>query len=278
VAGFANTAAVKSAISSGKQFNTQFLKQISSGAVGLTNWRRSWDGSGFPGAGAEPATTPGTVYTSDSSSIAFADRASFSKYLMSLEATFASAGSDVTLAVMDRLVGVGGISLASTGTKTINSSALSRYTSGTGVELWLEVTTTTTGSVTLSVSSYTNDAGVSGLAGPSFVLAAVPASVVVQLPYGPGQSGIRSVEQLNVSVAASAGVVNVMLVKPVDLIGLSKSSSNNNVRTNAVEMDGIYQRAAFPRLFDGASLSFYFIGGPTSAIFDICGGMQVIYG
>jgi hypothetical protein len=115
-------------------------------AVGI--WQTLWKGVGQPGAGSDPGGTPGTAYTSDASaatagSIWFPDRSTDERYITSVGAAANQSG---TLMVYDRLAGVGGFTVhTSTGSKTINSAALDRYSGTAAVanQVWLEVTTAT---------------------------------------------------------------------------------------------------------------------------------------
>lgn len=80
---------------------------------------------GFPGAGAAPAGTPGAVCTNLAGSINFPDTANnFWKFLLSYSMM---ATQQCTVILYDRLWHVSGISLASTGNKTVSSGTLTRY-------------------------------------------------------------------------------------------------------------------------------------------------------
>ncbi|MDE2101365.1 MAG: hypothetical protein KGL39_29225 [Patescibacteria group bacterium] len=222
-------------------------------------WHTTWLDSGFPGAGSAPAATPGTVYNgATNGSINFANQSPSQRYGLSVGAT---ATQSMTLWVVDRLVAVSGLSTASTGSKTVSSSAIAgRYTSGAGVQAWLEVTTaTTTTAPVVHLLSYTNQAGSTGQVGAqvTFPAAATKLGDMIQLPLQAGDSGVQAVSTLNVDTASSAGAVNLVLLKPLAAIPLVASQWN--------ERDLVLQLAALPRIFDGANLMLMFQNTGTTA-------------
>jgi riboflavin transporter FmnP len=217
-----------------------------------------WLASGFPGAGSAPATTPGTQYTNAAGSFNVADTSPDSKHLLSMSVT---ANQNCTVWLMDRLVGVSGLSLVGTGNKTVSSAALPRYTNGVGVMPFLEITTaTTTTPAQLSMNSYTNSAGTSGQAGGTVTLpaAATVVNTMIALPLAAGDVGIQACSTINVSVAAAAGVANFILARPIgDPIGC--------VANIATMVDYSVGFAGMKRVYDGASLFLMIVAGGTSA-------------
>lgn len=223
-------------------------------------WHRTWTDIGSPGAGIEPATTPGTAFDNEAGSIYWADKSPDEKYLLTHGAI---ATQDCVVMYYDRLVGVSGVSIATTGAKTINSVALPRYAGAdaTDVEVWLEVTTAVTaGTPQISMSSYTNQVGTSGRTGATLTLSATPAihsMWKMPLQSGSTDSGVRSVENLNVSVLGTAGIVNVVLIKPLAYIVVMANEMN--------ERDDVNQLKCLPRIFDGASIGMAFLATTTTA-------------
>jgi hypothetical protein len=179
-----------------------------------------------------------------------------------------------TLQLVDRLVGVSGISLATTGSKTVNSTTLPRY-SGTAaavVEAWVEVTTaTTTTAPVISANSYTNQAGTAARAGGNltFPAAATVARWMGKLPLQAGDAGMQSVQTINVATAAAAGVCNVILQRPLATLPLIANVWN--------ERDLVLQLAALPQVFDGASLALMQLASATTAT-SIWGTVRLAYG
>jgi len=210
-----------------------------------------WLNKGTPGPGVAPATTPGTSYDNDSGSINWADQSPKEKYVLAIEAF---GGQNGILKVYDRLVAVSGISLASTGAKTVNSAALPRYsgTAAAGVEAWVEVTTATaTTAPVVKIDSYTNEAGATGRSGDniSFPVAATQAGAFIgPLPLQAGDLGVRSVEAgLNVVTAASAGVCNVVLLRHLGYIGITDDT--------IMSPNMILRPDSMPRIYDGAAIA-----------------------
>lgn len=208
-----------------------------------------WREAGMPGAGADPATTPGTAYDDTAGGLFFPDQASDKKRLVSGFFNLTQAGN---LLIYDRLVAVSGISLASTGNKTISSAALPRYTDGIGVQAWLEITTATaTTAPIVTLNSYTDPDDNTGQTGAAVTFPATATNVntFVQLPLAAGDVGLKAVSTLNVGTAASAGVCNLVLLKPLcPMIPLP-------VNIGAL-VDFVLGFPSEPQIFDGATLAF----------------------
>jgi hypothetical protein len=242
-----------------------FFKVAPAAAQAAGTWQRLWTGVGNPGAGAEPATTPGTVYTSNTTSpvagsVYFADRSTDQRYLLSFGAV---ATQNCTLMLYDRLASVSGISIATTGAKTINSGALTRYssTAATLNEAWLEVTTaTTTTAAVVALNSYTSADGTTAQAGGNitFPAAATVAHSMIQLPLTAAKQGVRSVEAgLNVVTATTAGVVNLSIIRPLARIPLLANVWN--------EVSFLDDSLGLPRVYDGATLGLALLASTTTA-------------
>lgn len=216
-----------------------------------------WKIAGLPGPGANPATTPGTSYSNATGSIYLSNQASDLKFLLGLQAT---ASTNCSLIIYDRLVGVSGISVASTGDKTINSTTLPRYTSGEGVEAWLEVTTASTATAgVMSMNSYTDSDNNTGNAGNSITWTAAAQNVdsLFMLPLAAGDRGVKACSTINVSTATTGGVVNFLLVKRLATIPLLA-----NIGTIIDFTRGF---PPMPQLFDGASICLAFVSSGTTA-------------
>lgn len=87
-------------------------------------WHTLAYGVGSPGAISDPAGTPGAVCDNLSGSMNWDAKNPDLKFLLSFGAT---STQTCNLMLFDRLWGVGALSSASTGNKTVNSGALSRY-------------------------------------------------------------------------------------------------------------------------------------------------------
>jgi len=241
-------------------------------AQGAGSWETLWKLAGSPGAGSDPAGTPGTQYNSAANnvgSMVFADVTPDTKHLVTFGGVSSQPG---TLLLYDRLVGVGGISLASTGNKTLNSATLPRYAGGIGVIPVLEVTTATTNTApVVSLNSYTNEQDQTGRAGGTFTFpaAATVLHYLCFLPLQGSDKGVKAAATLNVATAANAGVANFVLIKPMAYLPLMANTWN--------ERDLVLQLAGLPRAYDGACLCLAFLANGTAAP-NIWGNIRIAYG
>lgn len=243
----------------GKQDEANFYKIALNQSTAAGVWHTLWDSVGQPGAGSAPATTPGTVYVSDATtpvggSIWFPDRSTDVRSLLSFGAVATVA---CTLMLYDRLAAVSGLSLASTGSKTANTGALDRYAGVAAVdnEVWLEVTTAmTVTSPVVNLNSYTSADGTTTQVGGSVTFpTTAKIGSLIQLPLTAAKQGVRSVEAgLNVGTAASAGIVNLLVIKPLVRIGLLPNIYN--------EISLLDDSLRLPRIFDNACLGLAFMG------------------
>jgi hypothetical protein len=223
MSGFSSLAEVEAALAAGRILTRDFYSG-GTGSVPAPAWASLWVPNVTPGAGGTPASgsgTPGaggTAYTNAVGGMVFPDTPD-DKVILNFWSRCPDDTSPGHIRLMDRLVGVGSIALNSTGDKNINSVALPRYTSGEGVEAWIEYTqqSTTTNPV-VSLASYTNQDGTSGRVGGTLTLSAGSTTVAVNSMFGPlplqaGDTGIRSVEVLNVATASTNGTANLVLAR-----------------------------------------------------------------
>lgn len=247
----------------GKVFEWHFMK-VGSAPEAAGVWHSLWTAVGSPGVGAAPATTPGTAYNDAAGSMNWTAVSPDQKHLLTFGAT---ATQNCTLMLYDRLVGVSGISTASTGAKTVNSTTLPRYsgTDAKDVQCWLEVTTaTTTTAPVVNLNQYTNEAGTTGRSGGSLTFPAAATNLdalVGPMPLQVGDKGIRSVEVgLNVGTASNAGVVNVLLIRPLAYLPIIANIWN--------EVDLVMQLTSLQRVLDTASLMIgqLAVGGTATTI------------
>lgn len=256
--GFATYDAIIAAITAGQQIRWDPAK-VGGAMQGAGIWHSLARASGTPGAVADPATTPGNAYTNLAGSMNWADQSPDTKHGLTLGGV---ATGNCTLMVYDRLVGVSQ-SLVSTGDKTINSAALPRYTDGIGVEVWAEVTTqTATSAAVARLKSYTDDsnnAAQDAVATLTFPAAATLINTLVgPFPILAGDKGVRSVETMNVATAPTAGVINLLLIKPLFFLPLIANQWN--------EKDLVLQLAGLDRIYDGASLCFAVLATSGTAV------------
>jgi hypothetical protein len=265
------------ATTNGKQDVFNFYKVAPAAAEAAGVWQSLWKGVGTPGAGSDPSATPGNVHDSDAtSSVAgsmwFPDRSTDLRYLLSFGAV---ATQNCTLMLYDRLAGVSAIALNSTGSKTVNSGALTRYsgTAATLNEAWLEVTTaTTTTAPIVNLNSYTSADGTTAQTGGSvtFPAAATDLHTLVQLPLAATKQGIRSVEAgLNVATAGATGAANLIIIKTLARIPLLANVWN--------EVSFLDDTMGLPRIFDNATLGLALLASTTTAT-TVWGTINCAYG
>lgn len=262
---------------SNKRDERWFTKVAPAAAEAAGVWQSLWKGVGNPGAGSDPAATPGTIYDSDATaqvagSVWFPDRSPDLRFLTAFGAVASQA---CTLMLYDRLAGVSGISLATTGAKTVNSGALTRY-SGTAAddnEVWLEVTTaTTTTAPIVNLSSYTSADGSTAQTGGNitFPAAATDLHSIIKMPLSATKNGVRSVEAgLNVGTAGATGVVNVLITKPLALLPLAANTYN--------EISFLDDILSLPPIYDNATLGLAILATVTTAV-TVSGKITCAYG
>lgn len=278
MAGFASRDAIINALTVSGQKDEQWFTKIAPAAAEAAGvWQSLWKGTGIPGAGSDPAATPGTVYDSDATtpvagSVWFPDRSPSTRFLTAFGAVASQA---CTLLLYDRLAGVSGISLATTGNKTVNSGALTRYSGAAADdnEVWLEVTTaTTTTAPVVSLNSYTSADGSTAQSGGTvtFPAAATDLHTMVKMPLSATKKGVRSVEAgLNVGTAAAAGAVNVLITKPIAYLPLAANVYN--------EISFLDDNLGLPQIFDNATLGIALLATVTTAV-TVSGKIQCAWG
>jgi len=266
MAGFATWTDLQAALDAQTLLYRYFRKTWAS--PGNNQFGSAWTVAGYPAAGANPAGTPGTSYSNDAGGICFPDTSPVRKFIVGC--TYQQDLNNNAAAVMwlvDRLVGVSGISLASTGDKTVSSVALPRYTDGIGVLAFLEVTTATTVTApVVSINSYTDQDGNTAQAGATitFPAAATPIGTCVgPFPLAAGDTGMKAVATVNVATAATVGVANLILVKPLLCIGANPPGPFE--RLSPIPFGDM------PRVFDGAVLMPLLrqFGGGASGIVEV---------
>lgn len=278
MAGFTSRDDIINEISTnGKVDLWNFYKVAPAAAEAAGVWQSLWKGVGNPGAGSNPATTPGTVFASDTGtplagSIYFADRDPDFRHLLAFGAV---ATQNCTLMLYDRLAGVSGISGVGTGSKTIGSGALTRYsgTAATLNEAWIEVTTaSTTTAAVMNLNAYTAADGTTGNSGGNVTwpAAATDVHTMIQLPLDASKQGVRSIEAgLNVGTATTAAVFNVLIIRPLARIPLLA-----NVYNEVSFLDDV---VGLPRIYDNAALGLALLAATTTAT-TVWGTITCAYG
>lgn len=209
--------------------------------------------AGIPGAMTYTAIPGGAVHTNANEgawSLGMSNPGgSNKKYLLTLGW---SAVSQINmLMLVDLLVAAGSIPCNSSGSPyTINSTALTRYTTGAGVMMTFEVTTVLSGTAdNINVSAYTNQAGTGSRATGAIALTTSAAvGRLLPIPLGPfvalqaGDYGVRSVETITMS-SANTGVLALNLYFPLAFCpGVGANAYTE--RDSTVQIDGITELLA----------------------------------
>lgn len=119
-----------------------------------------------------------------------------------------------TLLLYDRLLHTSGLSGNVTTEQTVNSAALSRYTDGAGIELFLEWYTATGGTASTVTISYTNSAGTAGRIATATLQASPAIGTMQNIPLQNGDTGVRSVQSVTLSAGTgTAGNFGITLLK-----------------------------------------------------------------
>lgn len=261
---------VSEVTANGKLDTWDFYKYPTSLTTTNGAWFSLWTCSGNPGAGATPATTPGTSYTNGAGGIEFPDRSTDLRFLTALYAALSTGG---TLMAYDRLVAVSGISLTSTGDKTISSASLPRYTDGVGVQAWVELTAASSvTNPTLSMNSYTNENNTGSRAGSTrqFVTASNTAGTMYRLNLQAGDHGVRAISTINVATATTGATCNVVLLRPIGF--LSTTSATFNAR------DFVLSYQQYNRIYDGATIALAYLSSSNAISLSVWGALRAAYG
>lgn len=280
---FPSLASIQAAIAAGQYDDAAFLKAGGNGST-AGFWRSTWALAGTPAAGSTDAG--GTQYVNGSGGsgasanvggLSFATPAVTPKGRI-LTAFMATSNQMGSVVIADRLCAIAGISVASTGSKTLTTlPALPRWTNGIGVEVWLEVTTaTTTTAFAAFMDSYTgsnNGSGTSAGSGNAITASAAALSVGNMvgplLPLTP-DVGVTGVASINIVTAAAAGVVNVVLLRRLaTLVPIVTSNEANGVNL-------LSQIPTLPIIVDGTTLMVMFQAGNTTGA-QVSGQVSSVY-
>jgi len=266
------------ALTSGKQEKVfYYLTSTTTKATGIPHFL--WRAVGFPGSGSVPATGAGTVPTSATAGALVVanptapDLSYFTKFGLG------SQSQSISLLLIDVLWFNSALSGTVATAQTINSSALTRYTTGDGVYIGL-VCWTATGTTASNVTvSYTNQAGTAGRTTPSVALwtggwggsTLGPVADQFQgLPLQAGDSGVRSIQTLTLSASTlTAGSFGAMLYKPIATI--TSAATAYSERDLVLQTPGLIQKQ------DSACLQFILVPG-AAAVHNLFGFVETVEG
>lgn len=153
-----------------------------------------------------------------------------------------------------------------------------RHTNGAGLRAYVVCSsgaaTTAMGAGTPNISmTYTNQAGTAGKTTPAVLPAgttAAPKGSIVYsgtgagkygpfMPLAAGDSGIRSVENFQLSATYTSGVLNLVICRPLLTLPMTTIGV-------AAERDLLNQVPSLPRVYDGANLSWLMYAGAATPV------------
>jgi hypothetical protein len=112
--------------------------------------------------------------------------------------------------------------------QTVNSTALTRYTSGVGVQCWLEFYTATGATACTATVSYTNQAGASGRSGTAAIPATTVIGQIIPVTLAAGDTGVQSVQSVTLSATTgTAGNFGVTLLQFLAAIPVSQINAGD---------------------------------------------------
>ena len=205
-----------------------FAKNVTGTMVAGRPWS-TWALAGNPGAGAFSASLAGVALDSTSANvngqIPFSDPVSGNSYLARFQAAATISG---TLLLCDRLWHNGGFTINVNTSQTVNSAAfpardLAGSTNGDGVLLGLEISAACGAAAPTITVGYTNQANASGkTAVNSFPTANSPAAgSFFPIGLAAGDTGVRSVQTLQLSVSWVSGTMNLVAYRVLAALELT---------------------------------------------------------
>lgn len=265
--GWTSAADMRAKLAAGKKIKIPFSKTAASSTGSAGVHMSLWDSagnSGLNGSNVTTMTSPGTsgrVCDNLAGSIFVADTGSETKHILSLSATCTN---PVQLICYDRCMDAGPFSLSSVTTHDLTATpAISRYDfEDSHTQVWAELTTaTTTTAPVVSINSFTNVSGSSGLAGAQTTLGVNSVRVMYPLASTSVTRGIRSVESFQVHTAASAGACNVVILRKLFEVTIP-------IAGMGVSSDTIFEQFLPERVYDDASLCWmlYSLGNNTPQV------------
>lgn len=211
----------------GMQFPREFFKGVT-GTMVAGRPHSTFYQAGIPGPAVAPAPgIAGAALTSYAGQIPFANPGSGNTYLARFEGQATIAG---TLLLCDRLWHNSGISVTTTTAQTVNSAAwpardVAASTNGDGVYIGLEIVTATgAGAATPSIS-YTDQGGTASNTGTTNAIVTYAASSIAGSFYpfslAAGDTGVRSIQTITLSVSMTSGSVSLVAYRPLARLELS---------------------------------------------------------
>lgn len=220
-----------------------FIKTGGTGK-GAGLYHSMWTTTGLPGAGAAAGSINGAIPTSATNgTIAFTNPTGGQLSYLARLACSSTQQAHITL--YDRLWHDSAFSATLTTSQAVTQPALTRYTTGAGVELWVEIYTATTNTATATIT-YTNSAGTASRSTTVVIPAATVAGQMVPVPLQAGDAGVRSVQSAQLSATMAAGNWGLTLMSDIASFPVN---ANSGVVLNAYDL-------GMPTIEDNAALVF----------------------
>ena len=204
------------------------------------------------------------------------------KHIINASAFSAAATSmPAVFMLVDRLGFYPITTVTTTGNQALNNTVpfpAGRHTNGQGLRAYVVCSsgaaTTAMGAGTPNIQiTYTDQAGNTGNTTPTVLPAgttAAPKGSIVHsgtgagkygpfLPLAAGDSGIRSVEQFNLSASYVSGVLNLVICRPLLTLPMTTIGV-------AAERDLLNQVPSLPRIYDGANLAWLMYAGAATPV------------
>lgn len=170
------------------------------------------------GSGAAPSTSAIPTNTTNGGLFQTDPAGGTQKFMTGTSSAFNVYGS---LLLYDRLVHSGGLSGVTTTPQTTNlpTSSLTRYTSGEGNFIFVEISTIIGTTATTATINYTNQAGTTGRTTPAFSIGGTglrEAERFIIVPLADGDTGVRAIENIDlVATTGTAGDIAVGIGHPI---------------------------------------------------------------
>lgn len=168
--------------------------------------------------------------------------------------------------VCDRLSHQGGLSGIVTTAQTTNlpTAALTRYTSGEGVFVGLEIYTQIGTTATTVSVSYTDQSGNAGNTSESCVIGSTQfreAGRMLMIPLTAGDTGVRSVQSVTVlATTGTAGNFGVTLFKPLFVVPMPAAGGQQILADSVLGLCG-----NMPEIVSNACLFYVYVANTTSS-------------
>jgi hypothetical protein len=225
------------------------------GAKAAAAFQSMWTSAGMPGAGAAQGTAAGAICdnTTAGSLPWTSPGGANTAYLAALEWACTTAG---VFWLVDRLVHTSALSGIVTTAQTVNSAALTRYTTGEDVECWIEIYAATGATAVTATVSYTNEAGTAGRTGTASIVATTVAGQMFPVALQAGDKGVRSVQSVTLSASTlTAGNFGITLIKRLATLNVPAANGGG-----VLDWGG----TGFPQVAAGACLSWICLASTTS--------------